>query len=139
MPQAEPGNTKILIVDDELGPRMSLKVLLSKQSNYLCLLAGDHEAAIGLLNEHPDIKLAILDLRMPVMGPDLLSILRRSSPDLRAILFTAWNDLAGSEQDQRLSALGFNALLNKPSSEATVVETVAKALSEPARPITKSY
>src|SRR5205823_588839 len=64
----------LLIVDDEEGPRQSLRVVFKDE--YQLLLAGDGPTAIQLAQEHK-IDVAVLDIRMAGMsGIELLERLK---------------------------------------------------------------
>ena len=65
----------MLAVDDEEGPRQSLRVLFKDEFNVL--LAGDGPSAIALAQAHP-IDVAVLDIRMAGMsGVEVLERLKR--------------------------------------------------------------
>lgn len=53
---------KILIADDSAADRLTIKNMLSE---YVTLTACDGEEAMLLLDQHPDIDILILGLRMP--------------------------------------------------------------------------
>ena len=70
----------LLIVDDEEGPRMALKMVFKEK--YDLLLAEDGAAAIKLASEN-DIDVAVMDIRMPGMsGIELLERLRFVRPNV---------------------------------------------------------
>ena len=58
---------KILVVDDSEDIRMLLALKLRK-ADYEVVLASDGMQALEKVDEHPDLKLIILDVMMPVMN-----------------------------------------------------------------------
>ena len=58
---------KILVVDDSEDIRMLLSLKLRK-AEYEVVLASDGMQALEKVDEHPDLKLIILDVMMPVMN-----------------------------------------------------------------------
>ena len=63
---------KILIVDDESAIRDSLGLIL-RYEHHEVLTAGEGRAALALVEQHPDIDLIFLDIKMP--GRDGLEVL----------------------------------------------------------------
>ncbi len=57
-----PDRATVLVVDDERGPRESLRMIL--QPNYEVLVARDGSEALQLLRSQP-VDLVTLDLKMP--------------------------------------------------------------------------
>ena len=105
----------LLIVDDEEGPRMSLRVIF--KDNYDLLMAEDGPTAIELAQKH-DIDVAILDIRMAGMsGIEVLERLRFVQPDIEAIMITAFETTDTIRQALRLRACDY---INKPFDIATI-------------------
>ena len=68
---------KILIVDDSASYRHYLRKLL-RMHEYQTLEAGDAEQAMTLLDEHDDVRLAIVDYNMPgISGLQLIHVIRQ--------------------------------------------------------------
>ena len=113
----------LLIVDDEEGPRLSLKLIF--KDKYDLLLADDGAKAIELAQQN-DIDVAVLDIRMAGMsGIELLERLRFVRPDLEAIMITAFETTDTMRQALRLRAADY---INKPFDIATIRAAVGAAM-----------
>jgi len=113
----------LLIVDDEEGPRMSLRVVF--KDNFDLLMAEDGPTAVELAQKHP-IDVAILDIRMAGMsGIEVLERLRFVQPDIEAIMITAFETTDTIRQALRLRAADY---INKPFDIATIRNAVSGAL-----------
>jgi signal transduction histidine kinase len=113
----------LLVVDDEEGPRMSLKVIF--KDAYNLLMADDGMKAVELAQEH-EIDVAILDIRMAGMsGIEVLERLRLVRPDLEAIMITAFETTDTIRQALRLRACDY---INKPFDIATIRSAVSQAM-----------
>jgi signal transduction histidine kinase len=114
---------RILIVDDEEGPRMSLRVIF--KDDYELLMAEDGPSAIELAQNN-DIDVAILDIRMAGMsGIEVLERLRFVHPDIEAIMITAFETTDTIRQALRLRACDY---INKPFDIATIRGAVNSAM-----------
>jgi signal transduction histidine kinase len=113
----------LLVVDDEEGPRMSLKLIFKE--NYDLLMAEDGLTAIELA-QHNDVDVAILDIRMAGMsGIELLERLRFVRPNIEAIMITAFETTDTMRQALRLRACDY---INKPFDLATIRSAVSQAM-----------
>jgi signal transduction histidine kinase len=113
----------ILVVDDEEGPRMSLRVIF--KDSYNLLMAEDGPTAIELAQKN-DIDVAILDIRMAGMsGIEVLERLRFVKPDIEAIMITAFETTDTIRQALRLRACDY---LNKPFDLAAIRAAVTGAM-----------
>jgi signal transduction histidine kinase len=113
----------LLVVDDEEGPRMSLRVIF--KDTYTMLMAEDGPTAIDLAQKH-DIDVAILDIRMAGMsGIEVLERLRFVCPDIEAIMITAFETTDTIRQALRLRACDY---INKPFDISTIRNAVSGAM-----------
>ena len=113
----------LLIVDDEEGPRLSLKLIF--KDSYDLLLADDGASAIELAKENK-IDVAVLDIRMAGMsGIEVLERLRFVQPDIEAIMITAYETTDTIRQALRLRACDY---INKPFDLATIRSAVNQAM-----------
>jgi signal transduction histidine kinase len=114
---------KLLIVDDEEGPRLSLRVIF--KDSYDLLMAEDGPTAIQLAQEHP-IDVAVLDIRMAGMsGIEVLERLKYVNPEIEAIMMTAFETTDTIRQALRLRACDY---INKPFDIATIRAAVGQAM-----------
>jgi two-component system, sensor histidine kinase and response regulator len=122
-PTAPKRRGTLLVVDDEEGPRMSLKVIF--KDAYDLLMAEDGVKAIELAQQN-DIDVAILDIRMAGMsGIEVLERLRMVRPNLEAIMITAFETTDTIRAALRLRACDY---INKPFDIATIRSAVAQAM-----------
>ena len=113
----------LLIVDDEEGPRQSLRVVFKNE--YDLLLANDGAAAIELARKNK-IDAAVLDIRMIGMsGIDVLQGLKAVDPHIEVIMLTAYETIDTVRQALRLGACDY---LNKPFDIPTIRNAVANAM-----------
>jgi signal transduction histidine kinase len=113
----------LLIVDDEDGPRQSLRVIFKDE--YDLLMAEDGPTAIELAQKHP-IDVAVLDIRMAGMsGIEVLERLKYVNPGIEAIMMTAFETTDTIRQALRLRACDY---INKPFDLATIRAAVGQAM-----------
>ena len=113
----------LLIVDDEEGPRLSLRVIF--KDNYDLLMAEDGPTAIELAQKNL-IDVAILDIRMAGMsGIEVLERLRYVNPDIEAIMITAFETTDTIRQALRLRASDY---INKPFDINVIRAAVSQAM-----------
>ena len=121
-PTEKPRRT-LLIVDDEEGPRQSLRVVF--KDDYDLLIASDGQRAVELAQQHK-INVAVLDIRMTGMsGTEVLERLKAIQPSTEVIMLTAYETVETIRQALRLGACDY---LNKPFDVVTVRKAVATAM-----------
>ena len=115
---------RVLVVDDELGPRESLRMIL--KPSYEIVTAESGEAALKTLGAfRPD--LVFMDIKMPQMdGIELLQRIKRADPSIEVVMITAYASL-----DTVRNALTHGAFeyLIKPFSRQDLEETARRALA----------
>src|SRR5919202_4540124 len=118
---ATPDLPDILVIDDEIGPRESLRMLL--KPDYQVHTADCVEAGIKLLKEkQPDT--IVMDIRMPGMtGIDGLRKIREIDPHLSVIMLTGFGALETAQEALRLGA---NDYINKPFDAVQMREVIGR-------------
>lgn len=115
---------KIMVVDDELGPREALKMIL--RDNYEIYTAGSGREALQAL-QSSEFDLVILDIRMPdINGIDLLVKVKKTVPETEVVMITAYASVETATNALRQGALDY---LIKPFDVRAVREVVAKGLA----------
>ena len=113
----------LLIVDDEEGPRQSLRVIF--KDDYEILLAGDGASAIELAKKSK-VDVAVCDIRMAGMsGIEVLERLKFVDPAIEVIMVTAFETTDTMRQALRLRACDY---INKPFDISTMRAAVSNAM-----------
>lgn len=113
----------LLVVDDEDGPRQSLRVIF--QDEYQVLMASDGPSAIEIAQKQR-VDVAILDIRMSGMsGIEVLERLKYVDPSIEVIMITAFETTDTMRQALRLRACDY---INKPFDLGTMRSAVAGAM-----------
>jgi two-component system, sensor histidine kinase and response regulator len=123
LPSAEKPRRTLLIVDDEEGPRQSLRVVF--KDDYALLIASNGADALEFARKHK-INAAVLDIRMTGMsGTEVLERIKVIQPSIEVIMLTAYETVETIRQALRLGACDY---LNKPFDVATIRKAVAIAM-----------
>ena len=118
-------NHKILICDDEENIRESFKLILSDVYNLFLVNSG--EQALYTLENNKDIKVALLDIKMPkVNGLNVLSQIKAKFPHVKIVVVTGYRCVETAAEAARLGASGY---IVKPFKAQDILETVKKNLS----------
>lgn len=113
----------ILVVDDELGPRESLRMALKPY--YRVYTAEGWRGVAELLNQ-VDFDLVTLDLKMPdITGTRLLERVKQHNPDIEAIIITGYASMDTAVAGLRLGAFDY---LEKPFDVRRLLGLVQRAL-----------
>ncbi|MCK5616996.1 response regulator [Candidatus Pacearchaeota archaeon] len=95
----------ILIVDDELGVRESLRMILKDKYN-LFIHSEGKEALESVRKNCIDV--ALLDIKMPKMdGIELLKKIKKMDPDIRVIMVTGYGTLDTAVEAIRTGAVDY--------------------------------
>jgi PAS domain S-box-containing protein len=114
---------RVLVVDDELGPRESLRMLLKPV--YDIETADNGGAALETLERfRPDI--VVMDIKMPAMdGLELLRRVKRVDPSIEVVMITAYASL---ETVKHALTHGAFEYLIKPFPRQDLEDVVRRAL-----------
>ena len=115
----------ILIVDDELGVRESLRMILKDKYNLFIHSAGK-EALESVRKNHIDV--ALLDIKMPQMdGIELLKKIKKIDPDIRVVMVTGYGTLDTAVEAIRTGAVDY---ICKPFDKNKLEEVIIKEMKK---------
>jgi signal transduction histidine kinase len=111
----------VLVIDDEIGPRESLRMLL--KPSYQVHTADSVEKGLKLLSENkPDA--IVMDIRMPgTTGIEGLRRIRQIDPHLSVIMLTGFGALETAKEALRLGA---NDYISKPFDAREMREVISR-------------
>jgi len=115
---------QILVVDDQFGIRVLLQEVLEREG-YEVLQAGSGAQALQIIQSQQPV-LVLLDMKIPGMdGIEILTNIRKSHPDLKVVMMTAYGELDLVKEASALSAIGH---FTKPFDIDELREFVNRAL-----------
>lgn len=115
----------ILIVDDEVGPRESLKMVL--KPFYKVETAEDGTKALQII-EQKEIDLVTLDLKMPGLeGGEVLKKIKQKKPEIEVLIVTGYGSLKSAIDGIRHGACDY---LIKPFNISDIVNIINKAINK---------
>jgi len=116
--------TNILVVDDELGVRESLRMVL--KDNYNVLTAANGQEGLEMIKEGKP-SLVILDVKMPdIDGMEVLKQIKDTCPQLPVIVLTGAGTHRIAAEALKLGAADF---IVKPINAGSVKQTIENILT----------
>ena len=113
----------ILVVDDELGPRESLRMILHPL--FQVYTAANGEEALAFLQKQ-DIDLVTLDLKMPgASGLEVLREIRKKNADVDVVIISGYINSHHAEEVRNYGAAG---VITKPFNVTDVIACVGKVV-----------
>jgi DNA-binding NtrC family response regulator len=119
----------LLIIDDDLAIRTSLRLLL-KQAGYVAQAVATPDEALRLIADTPP-RLVLMDMNftLDTSGDDGLTLLRQVKaqvPQLPVILITGWGSITLAVEGMKAGAAEF---VTKPWSNEALLQTIATVLA----------
>ena len=113
----------ILVVDDEIGPRESLRMILKPL--YEVHTATNGQEALQFISKEK-IDLVTLDLKMPgISGIDVLKEIKKLHADIEVVIITGYGTLTNAVEAIRYGAVDF---ISKPFNVAEIISIVSKSV-----------
>ncbi|MBU1208317.1 MAG: response regulator [Proteobacteria bacterium] len=115
----------VLVVDDELGPRESLRMILKPL--YDVHTAANGQEALDCIQKEK-VDLITLDIKMPgLSGMDVLRELRKLGSDAAVVIVTGYGTLTNVHDAIRYGAMDF---VSKPFNVPDIVAIVNKSVAQ---------
>ncbi|NEW79524.1 MAG: response regulator [Gelidibacter sp.] len=113
----------ILVAEDEEYNMMYISELFST-TNFKIIEANNGKKALELAQNHPEIDLVLMDIKMPVMdGNESMKEIKKLRPSLPIIALSAF---AMESDKAKALGLGFDAYLTKPLDRKLLFEFIEK-------------
>lgn len=107
------GNQKpvVLVAEDDDSNFLYLQMIL-KKAGITIIRAENGVQAVEICNEHPELNMVLMDIKMPVMGGlEAMAIIKKQRHSLPIIALTAF---AQTGDETRFREAGFDDYLSKP-------------------------
>ena len=116
----------ILIAEDDIVCSLLLKNSL-KGKNVTTLFAGNGEEALAMVQQHREIDLVLMDIRMPLMdGYEATSLIKTIRPDLPVIAQSAFTS---KEAKEKATKAGCDRFITKPINKSELLELMKELLN----------
>lgn len=126
----------ILIIDDDIGIRTSLSMMLRRAHYEVQAVASPKEAMAVVREQEPQLIMLDMNFSLSTSGDEGLTLLKQIKlfrPTAPVILMTAWGSINLAVKGMRAGAFDF---ITKPWNNVALMERVELALSFPsAKPI----
>jgi two-component system, cell cycle response regulator DivK len=122
MPETDPANLTVLVVEDDDDSRYLMRLELERLG-YLVIEAEDGVKAVEMaLRDHPDI--ILMDLTLPEMDGLEATERIRADPEMSEVPIIAVTAHQESDFREEAKASGFNAYVTKPIDGAWLNELI---------------
>ena len=116
--------TILIAEDDDVSSFLLNKTL--KGENITLLHAGNGLEAVGMVKNHPEIELVLMDIKMPVMnGFVATKHIKQLRPDLPVIAQSAFTS---NEEMEKAREAGCDSFITKPISRSELLEKMYEQL-----------
>ena len=122
---------RILIVDDNLGVRRTLKVVLSPYFEQIHTIGSPSEITSSMAGFKPDVVLLDMNFKATINsgneGLFYLKEIKSNYPGVEVVLFTAYGDIPLAVEGMKSGAFYF---IEKPWDNDNLIETLKKAAAK---------
>lgn len=121
----------ILVIDDDIGIRTSLSMMLRRAGHEVLAVGSPKEAMAVVRSEEPRLIMLDMNFSLSTSGDEGLTLLRQIKlfrPDVPVVLMTAWGSIQLAVKGMRAGAFDF---VTKPWNNAALMERIETALGAP--------
>lgn len=130
---------RVLVVDDNLGVRRTLKVVLSPYFEDLKIIGNPSELPSALFDFKPNVVLLDMNFNATINsgneGLFYLKEIKNKYPGIEVVLFTAYGDIPLAVEGMKKGAFDF---IEKPWDNDNLIETLKKAVAKNRKQKTES-
>lgn len=113
----------ILVVDDEVGPREALRMIL--KDRYKVHMAEGGKEALAKIAEM-DMDIVLMDISMPdINGIELLRSIKKTVPDTEVVLITGYPSMDSAIEAMKYGAYDY---IVKPFNKEKIDEVIQKGI-----------
>lgn len=129
LPESEQPMVSVLVVDDDPDLLQSLRVLLESY-DYRVAMAANAAAAIAAVTDHPP-DVVLTDIYMPdADGFELINALRQRAASVPIIAMSGGGRVGNYDNLSIATHLGAAAVIDKPFSNASLIDTIERVLAD---------
>lgn len=125
---AQKSNAKILVVDDNLGVRRTLQLILPQHFAGVYAISSPKDIVSSIEEHKPDVILLDMNFKATINtgneGLFYLKEIKRRYPAIEVVLFTAYGDIPLAVEGMKSGAFDF---VEKPWDNENLIETLRKA------------
>jgi signal transduction histidine kinase len=115
----------LLIVDDELGPREALRMIL--KNDFSLSFATNGKQAVDHVKQQ-DVDLVVMDMKMPVMdGMEALRRIKEFNPYMPVLMVTGYGTIDTAVEAMRIGASDY---ITKPFDAFAILEKLKNAIND---------
>ena len=114
----------LIVDDDEISSLLLLTTL--KSLNLTTLTAINGQEAVVMVDQHPQINLVLMDVKMPLMnGYEATTLIKKLRPELPVIVQTAFTS---KEEEAKAKEAGCDGFISKPINTNDLLALMKKLL-----------
>ena len=125
--KSEPGLPPLVLIAEDDDSNFKYTEIVLQYASYKVMRAENGAEAVECCRNHPEIRVVLMDIKMPMMdGFEATKLIRGFRPDLPIIALTAH---VTSEDENKAFAAGCTDYITKPVSKAKLIEIIKTSVN----------